>query len=188
MPNWCANSLTLTHDDPEMLQRAYDALERGEFLNEFIPVPEALKNTTAGTFGDAELQQRLEVLEEINADVYQYKNWYDFCVGEWGTKWDVGEKGASDISDGTLNTVFDSAWAPPVDAYRKLEELGFRVSATYYEPGMAFVGRYSDGEDDYYEFGDMSADEVQNMLPEELDDYYNISEYLRENEESEESE
>jgi hypothetical protein len=32
MPNWCNNNLTLTHEDPAMIQRAYDALERGEFL------------------------------------------------------------------------------------------------------------------------------------------------------------
>ena len=42
MPNWCSNNLVLTHEDPAMIQRAYDALERGEFLSEFIPVPEQL--------------------------------------------------------------------------------------------------------------------------------------------------
>lgn len=188
MPNWCMNTLTLQHDDPEMLQRAYDALERGEFLNEFIPIPTALKNTTAGSFSDPEVQQNLETLQEINASVYEYKDWYDFCVNEWGTKWDVGNAGSSDLDDGVLNTVFDSAWAPPIDAYRKLEDLGFRVSAMYYEPGMGFAGKYSDGDDEYCEIGDMTADEVEMILPEEVDEYFNISEYMRENENEEEEE
>jgi hypothetical protein len=39
MPNWCNNNLTLSHDDPAMIQRAFDALERQEFLQEFCPVP-----------------------------------------------------------------------------------------------------------------------------------------------------
>ena len=29
MPNWCNNNLVLEHDDPAMIKRAYDALERG---------------------------------------------------------------------------------------------------------------------------------------------------------------
>ena len=185
MPNWCMNTLTLRHDDPEMLQRAYDALERGEFLNEFVPIPGPLRNTTAGAFTDPEQQETLETLQEINTTVYQYKDWYDFCVNEWGTKWDVGMAGSSDLDDGVLNAVFDSAWAPPIAAYRKLEDLGFQVSAMYYEPGMAFAGQYYDGTDDYYEYADMTADEIADTLPQELDEYFNISEWVREQQEEE---
>ena len=32
MPNWCNNTLTLTHEDPAMILRAKEALDRGEFL------------------------------------------------------------------------------------------------------------------------------------------------------------
>ena len=55
MPNWCNNNLTLEHDDPAMIQRAFDALERGEFLQEFCPVPEDLK-IVAGRLGDGDEQ------------------------------------------------------------------------------------------------------------------------------------
>jgi len=51
MPNWCNNVVELAHEDPAMLERAKDALNRGEFLNEFIPVPEDLK-IVAGSLGD----------------------------------------------------------------------------------------------------------------------------------------
>ncbi len=50
MPNWCNNNLTLQHEDPAMILRAKEALDRGEFLNEFIPVPEDLKITSGCNF------------------------------------------------------------------------------------------------------------------------------------------
>ena len=90
MPNWCNNNLTLTHEDPAMIKRAFDALERGEFLSEFIPVPESLK-IVAGSVGDPGEQKKLEEDTARNLEVHGYGNWYDYCVGEWGTKWESGE-------------------------------------------------------------------------------------------------
>lgn len=188
MPNWCNNNLTLEHDDPAMIQRAYDALERGEFLNEFIPVPEDLK-ITAGYLGDGDAQKELEAQTKRNVEKYGYGNWYDYCVGEWGTKWDVGEQGNQDIHpDGRiLTTAFDSAWAPPVNAYSKLEALGFRVNAMFYESGMAFAGEYSDGNCDDFSLEGMSADDIERDYP-DLDDCFGISESIREYEAQQEEE
>ncbi len=187
MPNWCNNNLTLEHDDPAMIQRAYDALERGEFLQEFVPVPEELKNTMAGSYGDDDKQAELVAQTKRNVERYGYGNWYDFCVGEWGTKWDVGGQGQSDIHpDGRiLHTYFDSAWAPPVNAYEKLEALGFRVNAQFYEPGMAYAGSYSDGSCDEISLEGLRADDVEREYP-ELDESFGISESMREYEEEEE--
>jgi hypothetical protein len=176
MPNYCNNNLILEHDDPAMIQRAYDALERGEFLSEFCPVPKELSDAVADGSVNAELVEK-----------YGYNNWYDYCVNEWGTKWDCGETGASDIDpDGTmLHTFFDSAWSPPIGAYEKLEKLGFRVNAQFYEGGMAFAGTYCDGNCDDFSLEDMTADEVERDYP-ELDEAFGISESMREYEEPEE--
>jgi hypothetical protein len=105
MPNWCNNTLTLTHEDPAMITRAKDALDRGEFLAEFCPVPQQLQ-IVAGSVGDPAEQAKLEADTARNVEELGYGNWYDYCVSEWGTKWDVGEDGATDIHpDGTmLNT------------------------------------------------------------------------------------
>ena len=189
MPNWCNNTLTLEHDDPAMIKRAYDALERQEFLQEFVPVPVELKETMAGSYGDDEKQKALEAQTKSNIEKYGYGNWYDFCVGEWGTKWDVGDQGCSDIHpDGRmLHTSFDSAWSPPVNAYAKLEALGFRVNAMFYESGMAFAGSYSDGNCDDFSLEGMSADEIEQNYP-ELDEAFCISESIREYEAQEEEE
>ena len=188
MPNWCNNNLVLEHDDPAMITRAYDALERGEFLSEFIPVPEDLQ-IVAGSVGDPLEQKELERKTAENREKYGYGNWYDYCCGEWGTKWDVGGQGQSDIHpDGRmLHTSFDSAWSPPVNAYEKLEKLGFRVEAQFYEGGMAFAGTYSDGNCDELNLEGMTADEIEKDYP-DLDECFGISESMREYEAENEEE
>lgn len=188
MPNWCSNTLTLTHEDPDMIRRAREAFRDGRLLDEFIPIPQDLKDTTAGAFGDTEKQAVLEAQSAANRDRHGYANWYDFCVNEWGTKWDVGGDDDGDYSedaDHSVTFTFDSAWSPPIAAYDKLVEMGFSVQGYYYEPGMAFAGVYEDGHDDYYEFSGMSADEVEAMLPESLNEMFAISDYMRDWEDEE---
>jgi hypothetical protein len=188
MPNWCNNTLTLTHEDPAMILRAKEALDRGEFLNEFIPVPKQLQ-IVAGSVGDPVEQAKLEADTARNVEELGYGNWYDFCVGEWGTKWDVGGDGQSDIRpDGKmLHTSFDSAWSPPVNAYDKLVELGFGVNAMYYEGGMGYAGSYDEYGDQEINIEGMSADEIEQNHP-ELDEAFCISESIREYEAEQEEE
>ena len=188
MPNWCNNTLTLTHEDPAMILRAKEALDRGEFLSEFCPVPEDLK-IVAGSVGDPDEQKELERKTAENREKYGYGNWYDFCVGAWGTKWDVGGDGQTDIHpDGKmLHTTFDSAWSPPIGAYERLEELGFGVNAMYFEGGMAYAGAYGDGNDEEINLEGMSADDIENQYP-EIDEAFGISENMREYEAENEEE
>ena len=180
MPNWCNNSVEIYHNDPKMIERVRTAFNGEGLLQEFIPVPADLRNIVAGSVPEAERADH-ELKEEFNRMTYGYTNWYDFCVNEWGTKWDVGADGnpAQDIPGG-LMLGFDSAWAPPVAAYEKLQAMGFRIRAMYYECGMAFAGIWDNGDDDYYEYGDMSSTEIAETLPSELDEAFCISEQAAE--------
>jgi len=188
MPNWCGNTLTLSHEDPTMIARAKEAFIRGEFLNEFIPVPEDLK-ITAGRVSDPDEQARLESQERYNRETHGYTSWYDFCINEWGTKWDIGDgQGVQTWSDHDLVVYFDSAWSPPITAYGRLIDLGFSIYATYYEPGCAFAGVFEDGHDDYYDLSGMDSGDVQQQLPQELDDAFGISESMAEYEAENEDE
>ena len=188
MPNWCSNNLVLTHEDPAMITRAYDALERGEFLSEFIPVPKQLQ-IVAGCVGDPDEQKKLEANTKRNQEELGYGNWYDYCVGEWGTKWDVGQQGNSDIhpEGRMLHTFFESAWGPPVNAYEKLMDMGFGVEAMYYEGGMCFAGTWSNGNDDYIDLSELGADDIERDYP-EIDECFGISECMREYEADNEEE
>jgi len=189
MPNWCNNSVELYHTDPAMIERAREAFNKGALLHEFIPVPLCLTETVEGAFSDPEKQAALEKSQQDNLNAYNYKTWYDFCVNEWGTKWDVGADGqpAQDI-EGGLMLSFDSAWSPPIAAYQRLVEQGFRIRAMYDESGMAFAGIWEDGEDDFYEYGGMKSTEVAERLPVELDEAFGISENIEMWEEEENQE
>jgi hypothetical protein len=183
MPNWCNNVVELGHEDPAMLERARDAFTRGELLNEFIPVPKDLQ-IVAGRLGDGDEQKKLEEDTARNVEKYGYGNWYDFCVNEWGTKWDIGgsDYDTPEIDNGQLTLSFDSAWSPPIGAYEKLCDLGFSVRGYYYEPGMSFCGVWDEGYDDFYQI-EGSWELVRDEIPEALDEMFGISENMREYEE-----
>ena len=83
---------------------------------------------------------------------------------------------------------FQSAWSPPIEAYSKLETMGFKIRAMYHEPGAAFCGMYEDTNDECYDYTKMTATEIKNTIPEELDEMFNISEYIEEWEQDENNE
>ena len=126
MPNWCNNVLELAHKNPKMLDKARKAFKRGKLLDTFVPVPKELRETVAGRVGSDEdyAQQLLAFKRELNVKFFGAADWYDWCVSNWGTKWDIGADGYEvAIEDGRLTLSFDSAWAPPLGAYEKLTEL-----------------------------------------------------------------
>ena len=61
----------------------------------------------------------------------------------------------TDNGDGTsqISGTFESAWAPPIDAYNQfLDDMdGCSLVADYHEPGMDFLGEYDNGDDNQYE-------------------------------------
>lgn len=185
MPNWCQNSLTITHDDPTMIARAKAAFETGHFFNEFIPVPQALVDTVSGYMGDGEEQRKLEAQSALNRHAYGYANWYDFCCGEWGTKWDVADGEIISETPEMLVMEFNTAWAAAIPAYDKLTAQGFGIEAMYYEAGMGFCGSYTseDGDDCIDITGDSSW--VERNIPPEIDAQFAISEWMDECEQDE---
>jgi hypothetical protein len=186
MPNWCNNYLELTHEDPAMIERAKKAFAEGKLLEEFCPVPKDL-HIVAGRVGDDTdpKQIELEAQEKSNLEKHGYSTWYDYCVNEWGTKWDVGGDDGMITEDGpnALRMSFDSAWAPPVPAMEKFQDLGFKVKLVYWESGMCYCGLFDANGDDYMDYTDMSADDVEASINPEVDECMCIVENLREWEE-----
>lgn len=145
MPNWCTNDLTLSNDDTAKV----DALE--------------------------ELLKKLDSDEKPENGVLQYlvpmpkeeeENWYDWHVNHWGTKWDIYPQQWSREGN-TIWMIFDSAWSPPLVAYETLTQQGWEVDALYEECGMGFVGRFSEGEDEFYEY-DFDDEDWRDEIPEDL--------------------
>ena len=203
MPNWCNNSLEINHADIKMMRRFVKGWNRGRVLDEFIPIPHELKD---GCLGIKEILKRHKqdrnmeyekelgsLTESLNMRFFGYKNWYDFCVGEWGTKWDIGscsEFGdllTPDSARKPISVSFDSAWSPPIGAYEKLADMGFSIRAYYFEGGMMFCGSWIDGEDRYFEIETCKADWVKANIPSDIDDYMGISDEIELDEECDEA-
>jgi hypothetical protein len=180
MPNWCNNTVLVYHADTAKLKELVLAFNEGKMCNYIHPVPEDLQITAgrAGVDGSPE-QVALEEAETRNRATHGYTTWYDFCVNEWGTKWDVGGDGMEVDPTTVENDVtlcFDSAWSPPCGIYERMVEQGFSVKGYYYEPGMAFAGVWWDGDDAFYEYGGMDSAGIAEALPVELDEAFGISE------------
>ena len=118
MPNWCENNLTITHTDPELIKKAADGFRGSGFLSAFMPIPQALQDTIAGSYADPVEQAALEAKEKANIAEYGYKNWYDWSIANWGPKWDISEEEPTVSEDGlTLTVGFQSALSPPIGFY-----------------------------------------------------------------------
>jgi hypothetical protein len=165
-----------------MITRARKAFNEGKLLNEFAPVPQALQ-IVAGRVGADDEPEQIKLHEQTmhNLSTYGYANWYDWCVNEWGTKWDVGGEGdqSSQDSPTDVRMNFDSAWAPPIAAMEKFQDLGFKVKLIYWESGMCFCGIFDENGDDYMDYTDMTADEVDKAINDEVDECMCIVENLR---------
>lgn len=49
---------------------------------------------------------------------YGYKNWYNWSIDNWGTKWDASE---TYVEDGEIS--FETAWSTPYPVIKKLSEI-----------------------------------------------------------------
>ena len=164
MPNWCENKMTIRHTDPSMIKRARDAWMSGQFLSEFIPIPNDLKIVSGRVGADDNPEQVLLTAQyRANEEKYGYKDWWDFCISEWSTKWDVGynkdqENNPYDETQNSFTVNFDSAWAPPTSAFHKLVAMDFDIEAYYHEPGMGFCGSFKDNVDTTYGTGEATKE------------------------------
>ena len=157
MPNWCNNSITI-QGSTDTLKPIWEETQKTGLLNAIRPMPQALEGTTSPAPKEGTPQPLVD----------GHDNWYSWRVENWGTKWDVDSEGLEfeDKGDGTSTIMgwFDSAWAPPIEAYNHFLDSfdGCSLDASYEEGGMDFAGHYCDGYDDYLEgIGDYAREVVK---------------------------
>lgn len=145
MPNWCDNSVTITHEDKTKIDAIEASLqtEEQDWFSAVRPRPEA-----------------------------DDEDWYGWNVNNWGTKWSPSVHEFNRESDNTIWISFDSAWSPPTTLYEFMSE-EYDILAYYHEGGMAFIGKFENGDDDYYEY-DISDRESIEALPEDVADYADL--------------
>ena len=164
MPNWCLNRLTVEHEDSSKVDELENAYRNNNTCENFLPTPRNPKDPTM-------------LLGEGEAMSGGMPEWYHYRVANWGTKWDFGCQGDYSGFQPTrtgneLSMRFDTAWSPPLGLYERLKALGFKVNASYWEPGMQFGGFWEDGKDNFIEGADLSD------FPQKLIEEYDIAAYL----------
>jgi hypothetical protein len=125
-------------------------------LNSFIPMPSELKHTTSPTRIQTQEEidatwaewKRKKAISELGSyeqhrpfglgltrqqydeliSKYGATNWYDWCVANWGTKWDCYEVGAWNINDHRDHTIsaticYETAWSPVTEFWCKVSEM-----------------------------------------------------------------
>lgn len=151
MPNWCDNNLVVT--GPKVSITAFRRWlgKDGLRLKKIAPIPRPMLRGKA-PHPNPESEEAKKLVTK-----YGFNNWYDWCVANWGTKWDVDAKPNYSAPE-MVTFDFTSAWSPPVPAIETLSARFPQLSFTlkYCECAMGFAGEAHSisGEcvDNYYEY------------------------------------
>jgi hypothetical protein len=152
MPNWCANTIEISSSKENI-----DEFER--YLNE---------NNGKNWFD--------YFVDPVAEDD---ENWYQHNLDKYGCKWNCDAQDWTREGD-KISFWFDSPWAPPTNLYETIAADGeFDVTAHYLEEGMAYVGRFADGEDEYYDYEDLNSLEA---IPDEIVEQWDLRQRVLDNE------
>ena len=121
MPNWCYNYTKIAHENPAKIAE--------------------LKQTLTGD--EANTFAHFIPLPDGKWD-------YDFCINNWGTKWDIVRPEVRDEDANMLDLYFETAWSPPTGVYAAMKKQGYVVKSEYWEEGGFFVGHWIDGLDESF--------------------------------------
>ena len=193
MPNWCNNNISITGpnsviDKIEKITKEED--NKNGLLQFFNPMPKELEGTTSPSSSADKPQPMID----------GFDCWYDWRVENWGTKWEVCEfygvdrqyHSENNEGESTITFGFDSAWAPPINAYDQFlkDNSDCSLKAWYYEGGCDFMGEWDNGQDDCYQPSDYKSDDDfwNDGVGSTLDDYFGITESMAEYEAEQEAE
>ena len=169
MPNWVKNKIKFMGNDEEnakilnyirsenevesVVEEQYNAID----FNRIIPIPDYIY---VGNLGEKERKK------------YGKNNWYDWCIENWGTKWNtIGTYACEN------EVFFDTAWDSPVPIFKRLteifpnvdmeltyadEDIGSNIGRVTYIDGNFSINRYNahqDGNDAWEIYIDLWGDE-----------------------------
>ena len=124
MPNWCWNHLEVSGDEKQLQ----------EFVEKSLVSPE-----------ENEIHDGTGFSFEGTLPRGDRKDWYDWSVNNWGTKWDAYEPEILNNDINFFSVSFETAWSPPIawidNIMQDFPDLCFTLE--YEEPGMCFGGRLS---------------------------------------------
>ncbi len=158
MPNWCECDLEIS--GPVERVREFLEFAKGEDasgsslfdFNRFVPYPERFDEQdriNRAWLDEKPWEERTEE-ERESSDAKDGFNsgGYQWCVENWGTKWDAKEPRVDEQyeQDRELEAMvmFETAWSPPLPVIKRAAELYPDISFTlkYFERGACYNGMY----------------------------------------------
>ena len=127
MPNWCWNHLEVSGDEKQL----QEFVEKSLVKDEHSLIQSRLEHDNFSFEGTLPRGDR--------------KDWYNWSLDNWGTKWDACEPNINHNDIDYFAVSFESAWSPPIawidNIMQDFPDLSFTLE--YEEPGMCFGGRLS---------------------------------------------
>ena len=153
MPNWCKNRVRvwsgMSDTETEQLNRIKEIFEsKDTVFGKIIPSPDWANIPNE----DGELPVRIEHKNtegEVIFTTLEFPKskkgddrWYQFCVQNWGTKWEAYDFCTMDIEEDSAEFGFNTAWGPPEGIFDKIRENypDVGISWFYDEPGCEIAG------------------------------------------------
>lgn len=190
MPNWCDNRISITGPNALINKISMTVNAEEGILNVIAPIPAELKDSVSGSENAKPDWQKKQSKELIKK--YGYDNWYDWCLNNWGTKWDLCEYYADlpsfreyfDDGMSRINFGSSSAWSPPIGALTHFisENEDVDVKCLYYEGGCDFMGIWDNGADECYEPSQYNSESRFWTFGDgkQLDDHFGLVEQMAE--------
>ena len=151
MPNHCNNYITIKGEDKEVIRFLVtitnDVPEGEQFaiMNNLYPCPKELE-LDMSPFRGSDKESELKELYERNEAKYGYKDWYDWNIANWGSKWGdytgrINWNGKVD-DHYEVRLSFTTAWSPITEGITHISSQfpTLQFLYTFEEGGMGFIG------------------------------------------------
>ena len=169
MPNWCQNEVEVC-GSPEDIKKLSELITDEGFFCNVLPLPKELSgySSPCSIISEEKYAEQEEKYKEwlakdkkdepysfFHRDItqeikdklikeYGATNWYDWCINNWGCKWDIDTKEMFQYDEGAdwIQLDFNTAWCPPQGIKDKLDEMfpELSISWFYKEPGCQISG------------------------------------------------
>lgn len=122
MSNWVKNIVRYEGDEDAINQMLMeiqdDSLGAGTIdFDKIIPMPDHIYRGNLG---------------EVERKLYGANNWYNWCMRNWGTKWNACHQEPHDVTRDPSVMEFDTAWTAPFPIYevlsRKYSNIRFYIT------------------------------------------------------------
>jgi hypothetical protein len=131
MPNWTYNTLQVSGNKEFLADFIAKTIKRSNeedddsrdkfTFKELHPIPQALQGDYSPLPKlENETDQEFQARMLRNKFLYGACDWYDWCVANWGTKWDACYTELEQIEEDYIYIKFNTAWSPPLDWFYKV--------------------------------------------------------------------